>query len=94
MVLSFRQHGHRSQCHGRKSLAGCFNPHSTEEDVPDEALLPLGNQGGEHDTFVAQAINQIRLVGPAESRFVDQADSGTFSGVFTTDDHAVVYTHI
>ena len=70
-ALMAGQHGHGSQCRSRNRTVICVDPHPSEQDVPYDPLLQFGDQRKEHGTAGSQTINQVGLVRPAESRFVD-----------------------
>ena len=61
--------------------------------MPHDPRLQLGNQGSEHNSFVAQTIHQVGLVRLTESSFVDSANLAVVFRVFTTDDHVVGCAH-
>ena len=55
--------------------------------MADDLALGLSDEGGEHDSFGAQPVNEIGLVWPVECLLVDQADRGVVFGSFASDEH-------
>ncbi len=95
-TLMIGKHSHGGQCHSRDGTAACFDRHSAEHYVSDDAPIHLGDEGEEYGTLATQAIDQIGFVRTTESRFVNCADHPLLPsvlGAFTTDDHIDTGTH-
>ena len=61
--------------------------------MPHDPRLQLGNQGSEHNPFVAQTIHQVSFVRLTESGFVDKTDLAVVFRAFATDDHVAGCAH-
>ncbi len=87
-ALLLRQHGHRRQGDCGNLLAGGLDPHATEKDVSGHSTADLRDKRSKYGSFVAQAINKIGFIRPAERRFIDKANLIAIVRVFGSDNHA------
>jgi hypothetical protein len=62
-----------------------FHAHSTEQDVPYDLAVELGDQRKQNDALMAQPVGQVRFVSAAESGLVHFPDLLPIPGLLVSD---------